>query len=140
MGCNPSDQRLCSKGKRQRYHDKSSKHTAFVCRHEPCFVPGTVIVSHDGHQAVVHAEDRHKDEALQLEINAQDRHSRLGKGDEDGIEASAVTIVAMMEATAAMPEEHEVKEFYADEPFQFLIYTDLENSENEILFYGQVVE
>lgn len=62
------------------------------------------------------------------------------KTDEDGIEASAVTIVAMMEATAAMPEEHEVKEFYADEPFQFLIYTDLENSENEILFYGQVVE
>ncbi len=62
------------------------------------------------------------------------------KTDEDGIEAAAVTIVAMMEATAAMPEEHEVKEFYADEPFQFLVYTELENSENEILFYGQVVE
>ena len=38
------------------------------------------------------------------------------------------------------PEEPEIKEFHADEPFKFFVYTELENSENEILFYGQMVE
>lgn len=62
------------------------------------------------------------------------------KTDEEGLEASAVTAVIMMEATAAMPEENEVKQFYANEPFKFIVYTQLENQENEILFYGQMVE
>ena len=39
-----------------------------------------------------------------------------------------------------MPEEKEVKTFYATEPFKFFVYTELENEENEILFYGQMVK
>ncbi|MBP5597037.1 MAG: hypothetical protein J6Y02_16755, partial [Pseudobutyrivibrio sp.] len=61
------------------------------------------------------------------------------KTDEDGLEAAAVTAVMMTEA-AAMPEEKEVKTFYATEPFKFFVYTELENEENEILFYGQMVK
>ena len=34
----------------------------------------------------------------------------------------------------------EVKTFYATEPFKFFVYTELENEENEILFYGQMVK
>ena len=33
--------------------------------------PGTVVVSHDGYHAVIHAKDRHKDKALQFEIDAE---------------------------------------------------------------------
>ena len=61
------------------------------------------------------------------------------KTDEDGLEAAAVTAVMMTEA-AAMPEEKEVKTFYATEPFKFFVYTELENEENEVLFYGQMVK
>lgn len=62
------------------------------------------------------------------------------KTDEEGLEAAAVTAVMMTEAAAAMPEEKEVKTFYATEPFKFFVYTELENEENEVLFYGQMVK
>jgi serpin B len=62
------------------------------------------------------------------------------KTDEEGLEASAVTAIMMTESAALVTEEPEVKEFHAEEPFQFMIYTPLENGENEILFYGHMVE
>ena len=62
------------------------------------------------------------------------------KTDEEGLEAAAVTAVMMTEAAAVMPEEKEVKTFYATEPFKFFVYTELENEENEVLFYGQMVK
>ena len=62
------------------------------------------------------------------------------KTDEEGLEASAVTAIMMTESAALVTEQPEVKEFHAEEPFQFMIYTPLENGENEILFYGHMVE
>lgn len=62
------------------------------------------------------------------------------KTDEEGLEAAAVTAIMMTEAAAFEEEEPEIKEFHATEPFKFIVYTELENSENEILFYGQMVE
>ena len=62
------------------------------------------------------------------------------KTDEEGLEAAAVTAIMMVESASMPPEEPEIKEFHADEPFKFFVYTELENSENEILFYGQMVE
>ena len=44
---------------------------------------GTVVVADDGHHAVVHAEDGHEHEALQLEVNAEHGHSGGGKGHQD---------------------------------------------------------
>lgn len=61
------------------------------------------------------------------------------KTDEEGLEAAAVTAI-MMKESAMVIEDPEIKEFYADEPFKFIVYTELENSENEVLFYGQMVE
>ena len=58
------------------------------------------------------------------------------KVDEEGIEAAAATAVLMGAASA--PEEPEVKEFIADEPFKYMILTDSENP--ELLFYGQLVK
>ena len=46
-----------------------------------------VVVGHDGDHRVVEAEAGHEDEALQLEIRAEDRGRRLGEGDEDVIHA-----------------------------------------------------
>lgn len=62
------------------------------------------------------------------------------KTDEEGLEAAAVTAIMMVESAAMPTEEPEIKEFHATEPFKFIVYTELENAENEILFYGQMVE
>ncbi|MDC7280532.1 serpin family protein [Butyrivibrio fibrisolvens] len=62
------------------------------------------------------------------------------KTDEEGLEAAAVTAIMMVESAAMPTEEPEIKEFHADEPFKFIVYTELENAENEVLFYGQMVE
>ena len=40
---------------------------------------GTVVVADDGHHAVVHAEDGHEHEALELEVNAEHGHGGGGK-------------------------------------------------------------
>jgi serpin B len=58
------------------------------------------------------------------------------KMDEDGIEAVAATSVIMVEGCCE--QEEEPKEFYADEPFKFMLCTGENNS--EVLFYGQIVE
>jgi len=58
------------------------------------------------------------------------------KVNEDGVEATAATIVEMKETSCAMEEE--IKEFKADRPFKFMILNGSDNP--EILFYGQLVE
>ena len=58
------------------------------------------------------------------------------KMEEDGIEAAAATAVIMLEGCCK--QEEEPKEFYADEPFKFMLCTGDRNS--EVLFYGQIVE
>ncbi|MCR5771580.1 MAG: hypothetical protein K6G87_10170 [Butyrivibrio sp.] len=58
------------------------------------------------------------------------------KVDEKGIEAAAATAVIMTEGCA--PEEPEVKEFFANQPFKYMILTDSDSP--ELLFYGQLVE
>ena len=45
--------------------------------HHPQPVLGPVVIGHDGHHAVVQAEHRHKDEAVELEVNAEGRGCRL---------------------------------------------------------------
>jgi hypothetical protein len=37
-------------------------------------------------------------------------------------------------------EPDEVRVFHADKPFRFYICTDLEDSENEVLFCGQMAQ
>ncbi|MCR5031240.1 MAG: hypothetical protein K6A92_00110 [Lachnospiraceae bacterium] len=59
------------------------------------------------------------------------------KVEEDGIEAAAATAIVMTETSLEM-DEPEVKEFYADEPFRYMLLTD--DAAPEILFYGQLVE
>ena len=46
-----------------------------------------VVVADDGHHGVVQAEDRHEDEALQLEVGPEDGGGRLGEADEDLVHA-----------------------------------------------------
>ena len=59
------------------------------------------------------------------------------KLDEEGVEAAAVT--AIMERTAGDVGPVEPKEFTADEPFSFFIYTTC-NDTTAILFAGEIVE
>lgn len=58
--------------------------------------------------------------------------------DENGAEAAAATAVVMMEATSAGPIT-QPKEFIANKPFSYYIYTDANNGP-EIMFYGQYVK
>lgn len=58
--------------------------------HHPQPVLGPVVIGHDGHHAVVQAEHRHEDEAVELEVNAEGRGRRLLGGvvrDEDLVHA-----------------------------------------------------
>ena len=58
--------------------------------------------------------------------------------DENGAEAAAATTVLMMEATSAGPIT-QPKEFVANKPFSYYIYTNTDNGP-EIMFYGQYVK
>lgn len=53
---------------------------------DPLAVPGAVIVGDNGNQAVVHAEDGHKDEALHFKVDAQGHHGGGAEGGEDGVD------------------------------------------------------
>lgn len=53
---------------------------------DPLPMPGAVIVGDNGDQAVVHAEDGHKDEALHLVIDAQSHHGGGAEDGEDGVD------------------------------------------------------
>ena len=62
------------------------------------------------------------------------------KLNEDWLEAAAATAIMMKEAAIIM-EQPKYKEFSANRPFQFYIYTnDNEILEPQLLFYGQIVE
>lgn len=62
------------------------------------------------------------------------------KTDEEGIEAAAVTAIMMKATGMFMPDESKIKEFVADSPFTFYIYSGLWNENPEMLFYGQCVK
>lgn len=57
------------------------------------------------------------------------------KVDEDGIEAAAVTAVMMNATTALRPEPRQPREFIADKPFTFCLYTGSGDAA-ELLFFG----
>ena len=59
------------------------------------------------------------------------------KLDEEGVEAAAVTAIMVNDTAFIEPEEP--KEFTADEPFSFFLYTTC-NSTTAILFAGEIVE
>ena len=61
------------------------------------------------------------------------------KVDEDGIEAAAVTAIMMGTTSALIEEPPQPKEFIADHPFSFYLYTG-ESDAPELLFYGQLVQ
>ena len=60
------------------------------------------------------------------------------KVDEDGLEAAAVTAMTMA-TNAAMPEPAKPKEFTADHPFSFYVFSN-SGEKRELLFFGQYVE
>ena len=49
--------------------------------------PGTVVIGHDGHHAVVQAEHGHEDEGLQLEIDTEHSGGRGSEGQQDLVHA-----------------------------------------------------
>ncbi len=49
---------------------------------------GAKVVAHNGHEAVVEAENRHKDKGLELVINAQHRHSCGREDGQNGVETN----------------------------------------------------
>ena len=57
---------------------------------DPLRLSRTVVVGHDGDGGVIHSEQRHKEEALELEVNAEHIHrdlTVLGKALEDLVDA-----------------------------------------------------
>ena len=60
------------------------------------------------------------------------------KTEESGIEAAAATVIMMTEGAALIEEEPVIKEFKADKPFKFILFTG--NGTPEPLFCGQIVE
>jgi len=62
------------------------------------------------------------------------------KTDEEGLEAAAVTAVMIKAAGMPIQEEAEIKEFIADEPFSFFIYSGLGGEAGQLLFAGQYVK
>ena len=60
------------------------------------------------------------------------------KTEESGIEAAAATVIVMTEGAALIEEEPVIREFKADKPFKFILFTD--NGTPEPLFCGQIVE
>ncbi len=73
-------------------------------------------------------------EEMQLYITDIIQKAKI-KTDEDGIEAAAVTVIMMAEGAALPEEEPVIKEFTADRPFRFILFTD-----DETLFCGQITE
>ena len=61
------------------------------------------------------------------------------KIDEKGLEAAAATAI-LMKDNAIMINPVEPKEFIANKPFSFYIYSDIDSNNLELLFYGQIVK
>jgi serpin B len=74
-----------------------------------------------------------KDNQLYIADILQKSHIKM---EEEGIEAAAATAIIMCESCCEQVEEP--KQFYADEPFKFMLCTG--ESDSEVLFYGQIVE
>ena len=49
--------------------------------------PCTVVVGYNGDHPAVETENGHEDDALEFEVRAKDRRCRLGKADEDAVDA-----------------------------------------------------
>ena len=54
---------------------------------DPQPLPGAVVIGDNGHHSVVQAENRHKDKAVQLEINSENRRGSRGKPQKNQIHA-----------------------------------------------------
>ena len=76
-------------------------------------------------------------EEMKLYITDIIQKARI-KTDEGGIEAAAATVVLMTEGAMPIEEEPVIKEFRADHPFRFILFTDSETPEP--LFLGQIAE
>ncbi len=61
------------------------------------------------------------------------------KTDEEGLEASAATVIMVMAGGAFLEEPEQPKEFIADRPFEFFVFSELYGDQPEILFCGQEV-
>ena len=70
-------------------HQNECDHTAvFDCGIQAVFLSRSEIISHDGHQALIQTEHRHKHKGLQLKVNAEERHGGhrvLGEGEQDRV-------------------------------------------------------
>ena len=55
--------------------------------HHAAGIPGTIVEGYDGDDGVVDAEERHEEEGLELEIDAEDAGGGLGEALEDLIDA-----------------------------------------------------
>lgn len=62
------------------------------------------------------------------------------KTDEEGLEASAATVIMMAAGAAFPPEPEQPKEFIADRPFTFFVFSELNWGQPEMLFCGQAVK
>ena len=75
-------------------HQKSDDHQSHGVQHaqldgfdEPVLFLGAVVVGDDGHHAVVQPHNRHKDKALELEVNPENGSGRRGKGQQNLVHA-----------------------------------------------------
>lgn len=62
------------------------------------------------------------------------------KTDEEGLEASAATVITVAEGGAFFEEPEQPKQFIADRPFLFYVFSELYGEQPEMLFSGQVVK
>ncbi len=62
------------------------------------------------------------------------------KTDEEGLEASAATVIMMVAGAAFPGEPEQPKEFIADRPFSFFVFSELYGALPEMLFCGQAVK
>ena len=75
-------------------HGEADQHDGESCHggelqglHHALGIPGTVVEGHDGDDGVVDAEQRHEEEGLELEIDAEDAGGGLGEALEDLVDA-----------------------------------------------------
>ena len=68
-----------------RHNRQRIAHAETDGANHPFPAPRAVIVGNDGHHAVVEPKDRHENEALHLEIDAENRRGGRGKADEDPV-------------------------------------------------------
>ena len=62
------------------------------------------------------------------------------KTDEEGLEAAAATVILMAAGAAFYEEPEQLKEFIADRPFSFYVFSELYGDQPEMLFCGHVVQ